>query len=117
MDTGERTYRGIQGPSDPPGVSAGQVPSSGLRAGGRPPISKELIKGLVIAAAWTAASQVSLKGCGQSVLVDGKGSFDLWYYIDQQLPGFRFKVVLCEGKKDRAPLIPEGSIIGRGSDD
>jgi fructose-1,6-bisphosphatase/sedoheptulose 1,7-bisphosphatase-like protein len=68
----------------------------------------------VIAAAWTAVTQAALKGCGQSVLIDGKGSFDLWYYIFQELPGRSFKVVLCEGKKDRAPAIPEGSIIGRG---
>src|SRR5207244_2059798 len=69
---------------------------------------------VVIATAITAAAAHPLRGCGKRNLIDGHGSWELARALQLNLPN-RGTVRICEGWKDNAPRIPEGTILGRAA--
>jgi fructose-1,6-bisphosphatase II / sedoheptulose-1,7-bisphosphatase len=76
-------------------------------------IANELtIRRVALALARTACAVYPLEGCGDQERVDRAGSAALGRWLNQFLPRLRCVVRLCEGRKDKAPWLPEGSVYG-----
>lgn len=76
-------------------------------------LSNELtIRGLGLAVARTACAVFPFAGCGDGNHIDRVGSETLAESLDRFLTNLRCVTRTCEGKKDKAPLLPEGTVCG-----
>src|ERR1043165_447426 len=65
--------------------------------------------------AQTAVDVLPLAGRGDSKWIDGLASAELPKHLHSHLPSL-YRVKYCEGAKDKAPMIMEGTILGRGKE-
>ena len=72
--------------------------------------TESTLRKLSLAVARTAAAVHPLAGCGDAVCIDRVGSVTLARALDQF--HIRCTTRLCEGIKDEAPWVPEGSVYG-----
>jgi fructose-1,6-bisphosphatase/sedoheptulose 1,7-bisphosphatase-like protein len=75
-------------------------------------VNESTVAKLSLAVARTACAVFPFAGCGNSDLIDQIGSETLGDSLDKFFPSLRCVTRLCEGKKDCAPSLIEGSCYG-----
>jgi len=81
--------------------------------------TKDNSRALILSVAAVAALVHRLVGVGRDKqgLIDLVGSSFLQFNLDRTLRDRGYEMRLCEGKKDGAPLIAEGTILGNDQED